>query len=262
VWNTATGEVLDRFQTGATTRAVAISPDGRRVVVGDRVIDRETGNEMGTIDTRFHAVFSGDGTRIGSDVGTTAIGLWDAEAMVDVESFDWAPRTASFTQVLSIDVSFDGEQVAGAGRNSVFVLQADGRTSRFHAEETVTHVALHPDGQSVLAIAGDDQVLSWRLDDPETVTRLGPESANTLAISPDGTLLVAQLADGEWRLVDAETGADVQRLPWPTMGRIDSRALGQVGYTPAIARFGADGNQIATASGDGMVQLWCRGESI
>jgi WD40 repeat protein len=138
-------------------------------------------------------------------------------------------------------------------------LHADGTTARFDAGATVTHVALHPDGESIMAATGQTRILSWDLDDPEAVTELGPESANTVTISPDGEVLVTSYAEGEWLLVESETGTPLQRLPWPTAGNTDLRRVRPgLEYTPAIARFSPDGDRIATGTGDGMVQIWCR----
>jgi WD40 repeat protein len=260
VWDTDTGATVGRYPTSNTTRTVAISPDGAQIVVGNQVIDRVSSEVLGTINARFHAVFSEDGSRIGTDMGPTTIGFWDAETFTELTSFNGLPNGGAIHgHVLSVDMLGDGEILAGAALTSVLVLHADGTTARFDAGERVTHVALHPDGESIMAATGRTRILSWDLDDPEAVTELGPESANTVTISPDGEVLVTSYAEGEWLLVESETGTPLQRLPWPTAGNIDLRRVrpGQE-YTPAIARFSPDGDRIATGTGDGMVQIWCR----
>ncbi len=263
LWNMETGERLERYPLTLGANTVAISPDGERIVAGGQLIERETDVELGRLRARRHAVFSRDRTRLGTDVSPTAIKRWDLDLLPAGEIFDWAPRSVVGSAVTSLDISDDGSLLAAADRKTVYVIDAEGRVSPYRAESPISQAVLHPNGESVFAVTGVDRVLSWRFEDAAEPLLLGPEAANTLALSPVGDVMVVQFSEAGWLLVDPATGETVQRLPWINVDPFaaSARRVGAGDRRP-IARFTGDGDRLATASGDGVVQLWCRDGAV
>ena len=73
-----------------------------------------------------------------------------------------------------------------------------------------------------------------------------------------GAFSVLAYADGEWQIFETGGSTKVEGLPWPTHGGIDPD--NQIGgaFTPPQAHFSGDNRYLVTASGDGMLQIWCR----
>jgi WD40 repeat protein len=164
--------------------AVALSPDGKRLVTGGddktlRLWDVATGKELrrfpGVTDMVRSADFSPDGRRVVSGhYGTGSsfpVRLWDADGGKEVRSFDGHTRD-------------------------------------------VTAVLFTPDGRSVLSAGMDGAAILWDVETGKEVRRLAhPGGVYGAAVSPDGRrALTAGFGDRLVRLWDLATGRELRRL--------------------------------------------------
>jgi RNA polymerase sigma factor (sigma-70 family) len=227
VWETATGEERHRLPEGGGGVAVrGFLPDGKALVTSScekdhkvvRLWDLQTGKEAGCCAPP--AGWSGalavsrDGRLLafGCDKGT--IVLCDRATMEQVRRL--GPVEAPEIEVISLAFAPDGKRLAAAlsGKTihlwdvttGVAVPQPPG-----HQDE-VRHVAVTPDGRSVLTGGADGAILVW-----DTATR-GPKGSwrqegpvNGMSLSRDGKLLATTNGDALC-LWEVATGREVKRF--------------------------------------------------
>lgn len=137
----------------------------------------------------------------------------------------------------AISGSFDSSAIVWAldrGRALAILRAHDG---------SVNAVLALPDGR--YATAGEDgRIALWRAgeDKPQSITTAHDAPVSGLAISPDGRFIASSAWDGEARVADAATGAEIRRLK------------GHKDNVNAVA-FLTDG-RVATAGYDATVRLW------
>ncbi|MBE7503640.1 MAG: protein kinase [Verrucomicrobiales bacterium] len=204
--------------------AVAISPDGQRVVTGSydhtaRVWDAEQGAELIALrghDREVKAVaFSPDGRRIVTGSADQTVRLWDA--------------------------------VTGQG----------GPTLEGH-EHWVTSVACSPDGRRIVSGSLDGTARLWEADSGRWLHTLPHgERVWSVAFSGDGQWVLTGGGDETARVWNVNTGEAMSpRIEAPT-ARMESRGDGR-GFTPFTAVFPPDSRLIITGSRDQAVGVWER----
>ncbi len=261
------GEQLILIRTNAAVQALAMTPDGSRIVSGggvprkrilrgartnlDPVVDsvlsewnadtgellRELGGVQGLI---LSADVAPDGKRVVAGTEDGRIHLWNLETEEHRE-------IAAAGVISSVTFTVDGERfVAAASDKALHVY--DGWTGE-HLDELTGH---HENVSSVEAgdeffVSGDEAgaIAVW---DARTapVFNLVPETGGALsglAFSPDGLRVAASSWDQSVRVIDASDGTVLRTL----VGH-DSRVLA-VDFSP-------DGSRILSGASDGRAILW------
>jgi len=238
--------------------SVAISPDGKRIVVGTfehslRLWDAKTGEELGVPfkgheDIVYSVAFSPDSHRIVSGSADKTLRLWDAETGRQIGK----PLQGHEDSVFSVAFSPNGRDIVSGSRDDTLRLwNANtgeqiggpllGHTSSVHS------VAFSSNGRRIVSGSADKSVRQW---DAMTAKPLGsPLRGHTsdvysVAFSPDGSRIVSGGSDETLRLWDAQSGQPVGE---PLKGHkkpISSLA------------FSADGRSIVSGSWDMTLRLW------
>jgi len=116
----------------------------------------------------------------------------------------------------------------------------------------ILSVAFSPDGSTIAAGAGDNNVHLWRVANPSKPVNLGwlhndTDSVTSVSFSPNGDFLATGSADDTatlWNITNPAYGV----LAYPTL-------TGHTGAILAIA-MSPDGHTLATASADHTIRLW------
>ena len=205
LWDSTTGQALDSllaslfFDTNGnaqSTRQVAFSPDGARLLTGsaagkcvrlwDLAVRKQTVQCVGHTNSVTSVAYSVDGTRVltGSEDNTAK--LWDA------------------------------------GTGTVV------RTFSGHAD-SVTSVALSRDGKKVLTGSHDDTAKVWDAGNGTVLLTFTGHTdwVNSAAFSPDGTKALTGSRDGTAKLWDAATGKELQ-----TFAGGDALYVSSVAFSP------------------------------
>jgi WD40 repeat protein len=243
-----------------SVRAVAASPDGRRLVTGaddGRIgfweMDESRGGRQVAVVTGHEApVWS---AAIGADGRRAVTAAEDGTAIV------WEIATAAVARRLAGHAkAIYGVCIAPAG-DMIATASGDGTVQLFDAasgaivrtirpawrpgatDRNVYGVAFAPDGSRLAAACGDQMVRLW---DPRSGGHVADIAGHgrrvfAVAFAPDGTQLASASEDGTariWR--GSETATTVLKHPL----RVNA-----VSWT-------ADGSELATVSADGVVRLW------
>ncbi|MFM9057516.1 MAG: WD40 repeat domain-containing serine/threonine protein kinase [Planctomycetaceae bacterium] len=242
-----------------TVTAVAWSPDGRRLVIGDRkgvvrihTADSPTDAEVTTLAVHVGAVwsvaFSPDGRLLAEATGEGTVCVRDIASGTCLETLKVGQT------VYAAAFSPDGQVVATGSRDRTVRLWdvESGRETRVLEghEGTVYGVAFAPNGAIVATCSHDRTVRLW---DAETgrqraVLHGHDDRVFDVAVSPDGRVVASASEDGTVRL-------------WDILGETETGCLHHPVRVNAIA-FSADGTQIATAAADGILRIWDVGRGV
>jgi WD40 repeat protein len=261
LWDTATGQPLQRLSVPSMAKAVAFSPDGKWLVAAGYavcLIDVATGKEL----RRFQAsgkfldldvvAFSPDGRTVaaGETRGARAFGnqgsaviLWDAgtgkelhrlAGHEDVTALAFSPEDGKTLASASLDKKVRLWDVAGG--KQLRILQGH--------DKAVWTVAFGPGGK-ILATGGDEGVVRlWDVDTGKQLHQLKGHAAeiHNVVFSPDGTVLASGGSGGVIQLWDPNTGKELRR--WDATARFGS-----------VVAFAPDGKVLASAGGS-CIRLW------
>jgi WD40 repeat protein len=248
VWDAATGKELARFQAPSGVRLIALSRDGRRVLVvtgtsekaevrvWDVVTSKELavfgGDEAGNV---LSAVFSPDGQRVVAIAGSVAH-LWEASSGRRMFTLHAATPGGPARCTLAV-FSPDGRQLLTGCDSGPFGARlwdaTTGQLLRTLGEDqgNVHAAAFSPDGQRVVTAQGSAAHL-WETATGRRLLALpghaGP--VHSVGFSPDGRLVLSA-AEAEVRLLDAADGSEVMTLR-------------ELGYHILSAAFSPDGRWV------------------
>jgi WD40 repeat protein len=217
VWDLAQRQPRQRFSFPPSgpykwmdTHCLAVSPDGRWVVVSHGVYESATGRKV----VGFH-LYDVDGWRISAGyiygVSFSVDGRWLALADSAGKLFLWDTATwriedRADSTLISVSFSPDGEWLA-TGEDQGIVRLWSARPLRYVAElgrhgARVKSVAFSPDGGEVVSASDDRTICLWDVGGRKLITRIGTHASPVLAVafSPDGKQIVSGERDHSVRL--------------------------------------------------------------
>jgi eukaryotic-like serine/threonine-protein kinase len=253
VYEAALASRLSGAQFSDAITALAISPEGRRIVTavrgkGARVSAMFKAKELATFvghegDVRAVA-FSPDGRRVVSGGSDGVARIWDADRGCEIVALEEAGGT-----IWCVAFSPDGLKVAtGSSDRTIGVWDAhSGRRLRsVEGHRALVHsVAFSPDGRRLVSGAYDNTARVWDVETGSALATLaGHASFVTRALfSPDGRRIATASVDGTVRVWDAATCEQVLLMR---------------GHSGSVwdAAFSRDGRYVASVGEDGTVKLW------
>ncbi len=242
---------------GNTLRAVAFSPDGKRLLSGGegptlKLWDVGSGTLRASLDGPgspvYKLAFSPDGKTIASGSLDGTVTLQDVETGREISR-----QAGHLGSIRGLAFSPDGATLAvGALQGDVRIWDVTGgrvRVAIHYQRRTIDNLAFAPDGKRLaLALGGTDsdqksEVVIWTVaGGHEAIRVLGEASDARVAFSPDGKTLAASC--GQFvKLWDVESGREFASLE------------GHDGLILSLA-FSPDGQLLATGGGDMLVGLF------
>ncbi|MFI2476910.1 TIR domain-containing protein [Nocardia xishanensis] len=176
LWDAATGEPIGEPMTTGPVQAIAMSPDGTRIVAGGdgvQFLDGGTNQRLswspptGTSDTVHRLAFSPDGKRIVSGSHDKTLQLWNADTGEPIGQ----PIAGHEDAVWSVAFSPDGRYIVSGSGSSYYsdttvrlwdaaTGQAIGQPMTGH-RGTVQNLAFSPDGRHIVSDGGERTVRLW-----------------------------------------------------------------------------------------------------
>ncbi|HBJ35049.1 MAG TPA: hypothetical protein DDZ51_09895 [Planctomycetaceae bacterium] len=215
IWNLSGGLVheFDGFESDVT--ALAVSADGRNLLVGDsvgrcRMIDSQSGQQAWVSRTHSRGI-----TRVAFVPGSDAV------------------LTASLDQVVAVRDLRTGKEDASR------LLKHGG---------PVTSMAVSKDGGMAITSCTDNQIRIWRLADSklEKVIDGGEIACSGVAISPDAKIVAAIMADRKVRLWNLLSG---EELLSPVTRNTPFLNLSQTTIPVWTVNFSDNGQRLLTVGG-------------
>jgi RNA polymerase sigma factor (sigma-70 family) len=258
IWDLASGKLLRQLPGHyEENRAVALSPDGKTVAVGQdatvHFYDLATGREVrrleGTVGETQGLAFSPDGKSLASGHGGRQVLLWDlAGGKIRAR----LPARHNRSGLLAF--SPDGKTLAtGDTLNAVlrlFDVTTGKERHQLKRPSFVHDFAFSPDGATLAAGAQDGVISLWDPTTGKLVRELRSPYKHVRAVawSPDGETLAAGEFDekgkaGYVRLWDPATGTQRRHLKC-SRGLVESLA------------FTVDGKTLVSGGRDSVIRLW------
>jgi WD40 repeat protein len=259
LWDAATGQPVAVLPQGGYVRALALSPDGTRLVaMGDRtdglrvwdVASRRQVATYKTAETTLWAVaYRPDGAHVAVLGPGHVIEVLDVATGERVATAEAGERLEAFAARRSLAYSPDGRLLAGPYEgNQVGLWEA--QTYRLVGtlpghEGTVLSVSFSADGRRLVSGGADSLIKVWDVESKVCRLTLRGHADEVFAavFHPDGSCIASGGGDRLVRLWDATTGEELVRLP------------GHSDYVYSLA-FSPDGKTLVSSSGDFTVRLW------
>jgi WD40 repeat protein len=271
----ATGKPRRTLATQRAVVALAFSPDGKRLAIGElnrggvktgarrgtvfpRVLDVESGKQVLELDGHNDMInglaYLPGGKRLATASGDGTARIWDAGSGKELLVL----KTGYFND--SLTLSPDGKRLAvGSGNPVVTIWDAEKGTALLKLDHRFSghHIAFSADG--TLIAVGANGVSDVTLWDGKSGTKKGVIVVRTarvsnitsnLIFSPDGKYLLT----GNGDLVADKQPADV--VIWDLAGKkLHSRHKGHPARVERLA-FTPDGKKLISASVDGTILVW------
>jgi len=256
--------------------SLTFSPDGKTVATGMRdgamrTLESATGREIRKfyapvdrwLDRGFHSiVFSPDGKWLATGGDHASVDLWDASTGDHRKTLVISDRDTTWADTSYIAFGPDNKMLLGWTENEEKIVVWDVSTGKLkdYPSLTASSAAMSADGQ-MLALGQDGyiQLLNsgsgkeirtiptcWKEPDcPERERRrksVFPERYKTIALSPTGDILAAEDSNGQIRLWNTQTGADLHTIP-------PRHSIGSLTFSP-------DGKILASGGRGSEITLW------
>jgi WD40 repeat protein len=259
LWDAATGETVAVLPQGGIARALALSPDGMRLVTmadptdGLRIWDLTSLRHIATYKTAekglWAVAYRPGGAHIAMLGPGHIIEVLDATTGERVATADAGVRLEYWAYRRGLAYSPDGRLLAGPYEgNQVGLWEAD--TYRLLGtltghDGTVLSVAFNADGRLLASGGADSLIKVWDVSSKVCLRTLSGHAGEVFAaiFHPDGSRIASGGRDRLVRLWDAATGEELVALP------------GHSDYIYSLA-FSPDGKSLASGSGDNTARLW------
>ena len=255
-YDLSTGKLIHAWLRDYYTywRDLALSPDGKRILIGSRT--RAT--EWRLKDYKLLNTFTGHAGHAVSAVAYCknpdqiltgcrdgSIRRWDRrKAKVLLR---WIPHQ---TLVTHIAVSPDGKWVFSAGRNVVVesnIITGKPRFTWPRHSGAATAVAVLPGGVVAISASADGTMRKWEIISGKCLGTIKVKGATpgvyAVAVSPDGKRIAAGCKDGVIREYDTQKGTLIRQLK------------GHFGYVRCLV-YTHDGKRLLSSADDGAVRIW------
>ncbi len=253
--------------SGRWVNALAVSPDGRRVLSGGSdgtllLWDLESGLEFGQLEGHTSEirslVFSPDGENALSGDRDGTIRLWDLAAGRERSRFDGRIGTIyalAFSPDGSRALAGGGRPAIGGGRGQRLLWGGErGQTLQRLAGHVfaVSALAFSPDGKRALSGGVEGEIRLWDLERGETVRTLSGHEryVSSITFFPDGNRAVSGSGDNTVRVWDLASGRETMKLTAGT-GGVNSMAL-----SPDARRALAGGYELVGDEHHNVMRLW------
>lgn len=252
VWDTGSEKPLARHSVSSVGYLMAVSPDGRRlvlnidsaVVIGDAVSGAAIGKLLGHAGSIAAVTYSADGERLitaGQDKTARVFAAADGHALLTL-----AGHTGG---VVSAQFSRDGLRIVTASQDKTARLW-DARSGMplvtFIGHETsLLNASISDDGQRILTIGESDGTIRlWDAQGKQLFQQAGGSFwVFGASYSPDGRAILTNNSDGIFRIWDASGSFLLGSLSVPKQGR-DSAA-----WTP-------DSTRVLTVGREQVIRIW------
>ena len=249
IWDTATGQPWIAITEHAPVLAVALSPDGLRLVTAaaeraPTIWDANTGQPLLTLRGFFGRIddiaLSPGGTQLAAVNDRGALQVWDAASGHPLTT----TTAISSEPFLSVVYSPDGTRLATGRQNGVIEIRksATGHaTLTFTSTSTVRGLTFSPDGTRLATGSDDSTAQIWDATSGQPLHILSGHTGPVggVAFSPDGKRLATASRDGTAKIWDAASG----QLLLTLLG--SGGGLGGVVFSP-------DGTRLITSGDDGI----------
>ncbi len=245
--------------TSTETNVIAVSPDGRFLVVGCATIyPSHTGRQPAAptylIDIKsgkpryelsgpgswiYVVAFRPDGKRFATAGNEGGIKVWETETGRELRNL-----SAISAPGHCIDWSPDGRRLAGAdvdGSVRIWDPETGAETARI--SHAAGHVAWSPDGSRIATVGAGNPVRIWSVVDGQpSGAALSPGGENGISWAPDSLRLAGVAADGCLKV-------------WDTMSGEVNCTIKHVSHLASVA-FSPNGNRLACGGTDGIIRLY------
>ncbi len=253
-YDLVTGKLLHEWHNDyySHARSLALSPDGKRVLIGSRTMAAEyamdgyerlqqfTGHQGAAVTA---VAYCNEPDRLLTGSRDGSIRLWN-RAKPEV-LLRWCPHAANCTHIC---VSPDGRRVLSYGDG--MVVESDISTGLptlawDRHTQAVGAVAVLPDGQRAVSASSDATLRLWDITTGEglAVIEGATLGAFAVAVNPDGSRAVAGCKDGVVREFSLPDGELLREL------------RGHLGYVRAVA-YTPDGRRLLSGADDGRIRVW------